>query len=124
MKKRYTIIFWITTSIIFITQGIMEFLILFSKNPSTGIVDLGYPEYFFYMLVMFKILGACALIIPVISNRLKEWAYAGFAFDFIAAFVSVAVVYGFGVGLVTPVVALVILAASYVSYHKLLQLRR
>ena len=48
-----------------------------------GIRHLGYPEYFGNALVVFKILGVLALVIPQIPKRVKEWAYAGFAFDFI-----------------------------------------
>ncbi len=49
---------------------------------------LGYPEYFGVALVVFKILDVLALIIPQVSNRLKEWAYAGFAFNFLFAMIS------------------------------------
>ncbi len=42
------------------------------------------------------------LILPMIQGRLKEWAYAGFTFNFISAAVSNAVVYGFGLEPMIP----------------------
>ena len=47
-----------------------------------GIRHLGYPEYFGNTLVVFKILGVLAVIIPQVPKRIKEWACAGIAFDF------------------------------------------
>ena len=54
---------------------------LFSQTElaKQGIRHLGYPEYFGMTLVIFKILGVLALIIPQVPKRVKEWAYAGFA---------------------------------------------
>lgn len=53
-----------------------------------GTRRLGYPEYFGTALVVFKILGVLAMVIPQIPKRIKEWAYAGFAVDFIFATIS------------------------------------
>lgn len=48
---------------------------------------LGYPDYFPLMLGTAKLLGLSAILCPR-SGRLKEWAYAGFVFNLLAAFVS------------------------------------
>ena len=48
---------------------------------------LGYPAYVMTMLGVGKLLGVAALLAPRLP-RLKEWAYAGFAFDLIGASVS------------------------------------
>jgi hypothetical protein len=71
------------------------------------------------MLAVFKVLGSLALVLPVVPKRVKEWAYAGFGFDFISAFISLVVVDGLNAAALFPVVALVVLVVSYVSYHKL-----
>ncbi len=120
LMKTNKIIFWITTSIIFLGEGLLPALTSQSEMAKEGIRHLGYPDYFGIMLTVFKVLGALALIIPQVPNRIKEWAYAGFAIDFIAAFVSIWVVDGFGVGLVLPLVAMVILVLSYVSHWKIM----
>ena len=40
---------------------------------------LGYPEYFLYMIGIWKLLGVIAVLLPKFL-LLKEWAYAGFFF--------------------------------------------
>lgn len=118
MKKK-RIIYWVTTGLIFLMEGVMSALTSNSEMAKQGISHLGYPDYFRIMLTCFKVLGALVLIIPVFKGRLKEWAYAGFTFDFIAAFVSHLVVDGPGGDAVFPLVFLVILAVSYFCYHQL-----
>jgi DoxX-like family len=117
--KKYTIMFWITTSIIFLFEGVMVALTSHSQMSIDGITGLGYPVYFVTLLAVFKVLGSLALIIPQVPSRIKEWAYAGFGIDFIAAFVSITVVSGFGGMVVPAVIAMIVLVISYVSYHKI-----
>jgi hypothetical protein len=117
--KKYKIIFWITTTAIFLFEGVMTAFTSQSEMSIQGITSLGYPVYFVTLLTVFKVSGALILIIPKVPARMKEWAYAGFAFDFVFAFLSMWIVVGFGVTLVPAVVAIVILVLSYVSYHKL-----
>lgn len=117
--KKYKIMFWITTGLIFLLEGVMVAFTYQSKMSIDGITHLGYPLYFVTLLSAFKVLGSLALIIPQVPSRIKEWAYAGFAIDFISAFVSISVVDGFGVMVLPALVAIVILIISYISYHKL-----
>lgn len=117
--KTAKVIFWITTVIIFLFEGVMPALTSQTKMAKEGITNLGYPEYFGVILMVFKVCGSIVLIVPQIPARVKEWAYAGFAFDFIAAFVSLWVVYGFHAMLILPLAFMVILIVSYTNYHKL-----
>lgn len=82
-----------------------------------GVVEasqtLGYPLYFFVLLGVFKILGAIALILPKSFKTAKEWAYAGFTFDFIFASFSH---YSVGDPIVKVIAPLVILGILGVSY--------
>jgi hypothetical protein len=117
--KTAKIIFWTTTILIFLFEGLMPALTSQTELAKEGIRHLGYPEYFGILLTAFKILGSLALIIPKIPGRIKEWAYAGFAFDFISACVSHWVIDGFGGQTVFPLIVLAILAVSYIYYHKL-----
>lgn len=102
-------------------EGVLVALTSHTDMSVQGITGLGYPLYFVPMLSVAKILGTLALMIPKVSPRIKEWAYAGFGFDFIAAFVSIWAVAGFGAMLILPTAFMVILALSYKSYHKLNQ---
>jgi hypothetical protein len=117
--KKYTIIFWITTGFIFLFEGVMPALTSQTELAREGIRHLGYPEYFGVMFMFFKVAGALALIIPQIPARVKEWAYAGFAIDFISAFISLWVVDGLTPMTFFPLVVLGILVVSYLYYHKL-----
>jgi hypothetical protein len=117
--KTTKIIFWTTTIILFLFEGVMPALTSQTELAKEGIRHLGYPEYFGVFLTVFKVLGSLTLIIQKVPNRIKEWAYVGFAFDFIAACVSHWVVDGFGGQTIFPLIVLIILAMSYITYHKL-----
>lgn len=84
--KKINILFWVF-------NGLLAALMLFSAistfmNPAATkelmSKHLGYPEYVAGLLGVAKILGVIAILVPGFS-RLKEWAYAGFAFDLIGA---------------------------------------
>jgi hypothetical protein len=117
--KTYKIIFWITTGFIFIFEGIIPALTYNSDVAKQGISHLGYPEYFGPMIVVFRILGVLALALPKIPTRIKEWAYAGFAIEFISASVSHNVIDGFGFLTILPLIILGVLAISYLSNYKI-----
>ena len=117
--KKEKIIFWTATIIIALFEGVMPALTSQTELAKEGIRHLGYPEYFGNALVVFKILGVLALVIPQIPKRVKEWAYAGFAFDFVFASISHGAVDGMNVQTIFPMFVLGILAVSYIYYHKL-----
>jgi hypothetical protein len=117
--KTQKIIYWSTTGLIALFEGVMPALTSQTKLAKEGIKHLGYPEYFGDALVIFKVLGVLALIIPKVPTRIKEWAYAGFAFDFIFAAISHGAVDGINFKTFFPFIVLAILMLSYVSYHKL-----
>ena len=116
--KKTKAIYWATTIFIFLFEGVMPALTSQTELAKEGIRHLGYPAYFGTMLVVFKILGVAALTIPI-PGRIKEWAYAGLAFDFIAAAVSHAAVDGIGFQTFFPLIVLAVLVISYLTYHQL-----
>lgn len=117
--KRQKLLFWIPTIIIVLFEGVMPLFTFNSEMAREGLRHLGYPAYFGYLLVVFKVFGVLALAIPRVPGRVKEWAYAGFGFDFISASVSHLVVDGFGAQAVFPWLFILLLVISYVNYHKL-----
>jgi hypothetical protein len=117
--KRQKLLFWITTGIIVLFEGVMPLFTFNSELAKEGLRHLGYPAYFGYLLVVFKILGVLALAIPRVPGRMKEWAYAGFGFDFISASVSHWVVDGFGFQAAFPWLFFILLTISYLNYHKI-----
>lgn len=117
--KKDKIIYWTTTTLIFLFEGVLPALTGQSEMAKEGIRHLGYPEYFGLMLVVFKVIGAIVLIVPQFPKRIKEWAYAGFGIDFICASVSHWAVDGLGGDTFFPLVVFAVLAVSYIYYHKI-----
>lgn len=118
--KQTKIIFWVTTIIIFLMEGVMPVFTSQTELAKEGIRHLGYPAYFGNALVVFKVSGALALVIPQVPKRIKEWAYAGFIFNFLFAAVSHGAVDGLGnFQTYFPLLFLAILMGSYRTYHKL-----
>ena len=77
---------------------------------------LGFPHYFLTLLGVCKLVGVVLLLVPR-WPVLKEWAYAGFAFDLGGAIVCHTVV---GDTLVQTLPALIcasLLALAYASYR-------
>ena len=120
--KTTKIVYWTTTGIIFLFEGVMPALTSQTDLAVEGIRHLGYPDYFRVMLTIFKVAGALALVLPFVRGRFKEWAYAGFGFTMIAAFISHGVVDGFHGQTFFPLFIFAILATSYLSYHQLRKL--
>jgi len=113
------IIFWIATILIFLFEGVMPAFTSQTEMAKEGIRHLGYPAYFGNALVVFKVLGALALVIPQVPGRIKEWAYAGFAFDFIFASISYACVEGINFNMFFPLIVLAVLVVSYIYRNKI-----
>jgi hypothetical protein len=117
--KTTKIIYWVTTTLIFLFEGVMPALTGHSEMSIEGITHLGYPLYFVTLLVVFKVLGAVCLLIPQVPSRVKEWAYAGFAFNLISAFVSHWFVDGLSAMSCFPLIVFVVVIVSYITYHKI-----
>ena len=116
--KKVRIIYWSATAIIFLCEGVVPALTSQTLLAKQGIQHLGYPEYFGNAFVAFKVLGALALILPKIPERIREWSYAGFAFGFTFAGISHWAVDGFGLQTFLPLFFLAILLLSYVFHTR------
>lgn len=116
--KKINIIYWTATILIFLFEGVMPALTSQTEMAKEGIRHLGYPEYFGMMLAVAKVLGSLAITVPQMPNRIKEWAYAGLSFDFVAAFISLWAVDGLHAETFFPLIVLGVLIISYVYYHK------
>ena len=76
---------------------------------ANSMAALGYPAYLLTLLGIWKVLGVGAILRPG-HERLKEWAYAGFAFDLSGALFSHVAV-GDGLGQILPPLAMLTLMA-------------
>ncbi|NYJ28085.1 DoxX family protein [Allomuricauda sp. ARW1Y1] len=118
--QRDNIIYWATTLIIFgvmMLGGVMD--IVQPEGFAENVASLGYPLYFFTILGVFKIIGSILLVVPKVSMKLKELAYAGFFFDLVYAALSHGAI-GEYAKILPPVAFLVILAVSYKYKNKVI----
>ena len=118
--KKAKIIFWTSTGFLFLFEGVMPLAtLLFAPILATaGTEYLQFPNYFAYILIAFKVIGSILLIIPGLPRNIKEWTYAGFAFNFICASVSHFVIDGLATVSFFPLFILVIAVVSYINYFK------
>lgn len=116
--KKITALYWIAT-VLFVALMTLSAIPDVMQEPEAleFFNHLGYPAYLLPFLGVAKLLGVVAVLYPGFP-RLKEWAYAGLAFDLIGAFyshVSVGDPVNFWI---FSVIGLVLLFASYFLYHK------
>lgn len=114
MKKRNTIIYWITTiflSIGMTAGGIQQIFQIGGYNEIVS--NLGYPLYLLSILGTWKILGVVAILIPK-ASLLKEWAYAGFFFAMSGAFASHLIV---GQAFSEAIPSLILLVITIISWY-------
>jgi hypothetical protein len=97
-------------------SGVVE--LMQTESAQKGIVDLGYPVYFNYIIGVAKLLGVVA-ILQSRFKTIKEWAYAGFTFDIVGAGASLLLVGGGIMSLLFVVPFLAVLFGSYVLWKKL-----
>ncbi len=111
-SKTVNILYWIIT-ILFSAAVLMDATggLVMAKEGIEALNQLGYPIYLMRFFGVLKILGVIAILVPGFP-RLREWAFAGFAFNFIGAMYSWAAV-GNGAYVVFPIIMLGILALIY-----------
>lgn len=116
--NKIRIFYWVST-------GIFALLMLMDSiggitHEATGVAimkHLGYPEYALTIFGVAKLLGALA-ILQTKFRTLKEWAFAGFAINFIGAFCSRIAVGDPAGELIAPVVALLIMLVPYYAWKR------
>jgi len=108
------VIYWVTTGLLAAMSAFAAVSYLTGNSQAVeGFTHVGYPQQLRILLGIAKLLGAITLVAPRLP-KLKEWAYAGFTFAWIAAFVAHYLAKD-GPKAFTPVVLLVFLAISYVT---------
>jgi uncharacterized membrane protein YphA (DoxX/SURF4 family) len=119
--KRTNILYWVFT-------GLFAAFMIFTAMPDimmtpeavTFINSLGYPKYFIPFIGVAKVLGSIAILIPGFP-RIKEWAYAGLAFDLIGATYSVISTNGLDASMLFMLLPFTVGTLSYIFHHKKLQ---
>jgi len=119
-KKTTNIIYWIVTGLFaafMLMAGVVE--AIQHESGKEIMTHLGYPFHVLTVLGIGKILGAIVLFLQ--DRRfytLKEWAYAGFTFNFIGAFVA-RLMAGDELGLIiSPLLFMAFMFVSYFLWKK------
>jgi hypothetical protein len=112
MARKIT--YWVSTVLVCAMSVFAAFAYLSgSAQAVQGFAHVGYPQQLRVMLGIAKLLGAVALLVPGVP-RLKEWAYAGFTFAWISAFVAHYLAKD-GPEAFMPLVLLALLIVSYLT---------
>jgi hypothetical protein len=85
--KTHTIVYFVVTAIFCLQIGFTAYAQLSLPQVAAAFEHLGFPDYFRVELSWAKLVGVVLLLAPV-PSRLKEWAYAGFAFDLASAVIA------------------------------------
>ena len=107
------IMYWVTTVLVataFFVTGVGNLVPV--AHIARDMSHLGYPPYFLYVLGTWKILGAIVIVLPKVP-RLKEWAYAGMAFDLTGAAFSRAASGDSVITVIVPVAISILVVTSW-----------
>ena len=86
-SRMQTIVYWTATALFCLQMGFTAYAQLRLPQVAEAFTRLGFPDYFRVELSLAKLLGVVLLLAPV-PPRLKEWAYAGFAFNLASALIA------------------------------------
>jgi len=114
--KRIHILYWASTALsafVAVSAGIMYF----TSEGTAAFKQHGFPDWFRVELGLAKVLGALAILLPMVPLRVKEWAYAGFTITYISAAIAHSVDMGVEAAF-APLILLGILLVSLVTMHR------
>ena len=117
--KAVRIVYWVAT-LLFLAPQVWSAVQMVTQAPrmAATLEHLGYPTYFMVGLGVAKLLGAAAILIGLWAG-LKEWAYAGYTFDTLGAFVSHLSV-GDSIAIAAvPLAFFIVQLVSYVAWKRL-----
>ena len=115
--------YWISTSI-FALFALMDGIGGVTRQQAgvDAMQMLGYPVYFLTISGVAKLLGVAG-ILQTKYKTLKEWAYAGFAFQMLGAFASWSFAGGETFNIIFPLIMLAIMCVPYYFWKRYEQLK-
>ena len=119
MKPKSTRIFYYVSTILFAVLMLADGFggVSQQEDGKLAMKHLGYPQYILLIVGVSKLLGAVAILQNKFKT-LKEWAYAGFTFNFLGAAASLALNGDGFPGLWFPIIALVLVFITYFAWKK------
>lgn len=82
--------FWISTLLFCLEMSFTAYFeLMMLPQAAQAFTRLGFPSDAFRVeLSLAKLLGVFVLLVPRVPARIKEWAYAGFAFNLVSALIA------------------------------------
>ncbi len=123
--KKINLAYWIITALFsaFMILSSIGGLLLTQEAVDYLHIKMGYPLYFIQMISVAKILGAIAILLPIVPPRVKEWAYFGFFIDLVAALISFWAIHDPVTVWAPMFLFIAVLLVAYQLHHKRLSLR-
>ena len=90
-RSRRTVIgFWVATVLFCLEMTFTAYYeLMVLPQAAQAFTRLGFlADYFRVELSWAKVAGVAVLLLPMVPARLKEWAYAGFAFNLASALIA------------------------------------
>ncbi|TDG00521.1 DoxX family protein [Paenibacillus piri] len=116
--KKVNVLYWIFTGLVAVMMGVGTIPNILSVPDAVALFDhLGYPAYLLPFLGVAKLLGVIAILVPGFP-RIKEWAYAGLAYDLAGAMYSSIAVGDPVIGWIFLLIGFGLIAGSYIYHHK------
>src|SRR5262245_4953714 len=112
--------FWVATVIFCLQMSFTAYYELaLLPDAAQAFARLGFPADFFRIeLSWAKVAGVAVLLIPMVPARLKEWAYAGFAFNLVSALIAHASIHDIPLAFVPSTLTSVLWIFSYAFWHR------
>ena len=121
--KTIKIIYWFVTILFCLANFLSGISGFFPNQQGLEVMkQLGYPAYLLLILGLAKVLGSVA-IIQTKFKTIKEWAYAGFAIDYIGASASYFMT-GNAFAILFPLIFLAVMFVSYFLWKTSLSLKQ
>lgn len=120
IMRKIRIAFWICTILFSLGMLFPTISAVLGEKETVKFITehFGYPAYFVFYSGIVKVLGIAAILIPGYP-RVKEWAYAGLAFDLISVVYSSIAVGDSIIAGWPMLIYFLLLTGSYVCYHKM-----
>ena len=124
MKPKATRTFYWSISIFFAALMFMDGIggVTQQQAGQEVMKHLGYPMYALLIFGTAKLFGAIAIVQNKFQT-IKEWAYAGFAFNFIGAFASRLFAGDGFIEILLPLIMLAFLSVPYIAWKKFERLK-
>jgi hypothetical protein len=113
--------FWVFTGLFCLQMSFTAWYeVMVLPQAAQAFARLGFPaEYFRVELSCAKVAGVVALLVPLIPARLKEWAYAGFAFNLVSALIAHIAIRDRSLAFVPGTITSILWALSYWFWRRM-----